>query len=209
MDTVFLSNSGAEAMENAMKITNDYRAPSKYGVAFSGSFHGRTLGTLSLTKSKEVYTRHYPEISGIETVPFCDDRGCDAESCDCGFRRRRLTASQYARARGRSHRPRRDRVSHARADSGRRRLPIPQRGLHAGGRRRHRHLRHPAGRRRDPGRRRSHRRDLGLRPLRNRTRRHRQREGLARRRDHLARRSSPARRTVSDRPSAAATCSGR
>ncbi|AGB30694.1 class III aminotransferase [Natrinema pellirubrum DSM 15624] len=85
MDTVFLSNSGAEAMENAMKITNDYRAPAKYGVAFSGSFHGRTLGTLSLTKSKDVYTRHYPEISGIETVPFCADRGCDADSCDCGF----------------------------------------------------------------------------------------------------------------------------
>ncbi|MDS0475395.1 aminotransferase class III-fold pyridoxal phosphate-dependent enzyme [Natrinema sp. 1APR25-10V2] len=85
MDTVFLSNSGAEAMENAMKITNDYRAPSKYGVAFSGSFHGRTLGTLSITKSKDVYTRHYPEISGIETVPFCEDRGCDAASCDCGF----------------------------------------------------------------------------------------------------------------------------
>ncbi|ELZ19165.1 class III aminotransferase [Haloterrigena salina JCM 13891] len=85
MDTVFLSNSGAEAMENAMKITNDYRAPSKYGISFAGSFHGRTLGTLSLTKSKEVYTRHYPEISGIETVPFCADRGCDADSCDCGF----------------------------------------------------------------------------------------------------------------------------
>ncbi|MDF9744420.1 aminotransferase class III-fold pyridoxal phosphate-dependent enzyme [Natrinema salsiterrestre] len=85
MDTVFLSNSGAEAMENAMKITHDHRAPAKYGVAFGGSFHGRTLGTLSLTKSKEVYTRHYPEISGIETVPFCADRGCDADSCDCGF----------------------------------------------------------------------------------------------------------------------------
>ncbi|NUC70885.1 aminotransferase class III-fold pyridoxal phosphate-dependent enzyme [Haloterrigena sp. SYSU A558-1] len=85
MDTVFLSNSGAEAMENAMKITNDHRAPSKYGVAFAGSFHGRTLGTLSLTKSKEVYTRHYPEIGGIETVPFCADRGCDADGCDCGF----------------------------------------------------------------------------------------------------------------------------
>ncbi|MFC7213976.1 aminotransferase class III-fold pyridoxal phosphate-dependent enzyme [Saliphagus sp. GCM10025334] len=85
MDTVFLSNSGAEAMENAMKITNDHRAPAKYGVAFAGSFHGRTLGTLSITKSKEVYTRHYPQISGIETVPFCADRGCDADSCDCGF----------------------------------------------------------------------------------------------------------------------------
>ncbi|NKE34830.1 aminotransferase class III-fold pyridoxal phosphate-dependent enzyme [Natronococcus sp. JC468] len=85
MDTVFLSNSGAEAMENAMKITHDYRAPAKYGVAFAGSFHGRTFGTLSITKSKEVYTRHYPQIDGIETVPFCADRGCDADSCDCGF----------------------------------------------------------------------------------------------------------------------------
>ena len=85
MDTVFLSNSGAEAMENAMKITHDHRAPAKYGVAFAGSFHGRTFGTLSITKSKEVYTRHYPQIDGIETVPFCADRGCDAASCDCGF----------------------------------------------------------------------------------------------------------------------------
>ncbi|WP_255168379.1 aspartate aminotransferase family protein [Natrononativus amylolyticus] len=85
MDTVFLSNSGAEAVENAMKITNDYRAPAKYGVAFAGSFHGRTVGTLSVTKSKEIYTRHYPQIDGIETVPFCADRGCDAGSCDCGF----------------------------------------------------------------------------------------------------------------------------
>ncbi|MDJ1433699.1 aminotransferase class III-fold pyridoxal phosphate-dependent enzyme [Halostagnicola sp. A-GB9-2] len=85
MDTVFLSNSGAEAMENAMKITHDHRAPAKYGVAFEGSFHGRTLATLSLTKSKEIYTRQYPEISGIETIPFCADRGCSAETCDCGF----------------------------------------------------------------------------------------------------------------------------
>jgi 4-aminobutyrate aminotransferase len=85
MDTVFLSNSGAEAVENAMKITHDHEPAAKYGVAFAGSFHGRTLGTLSLTKSKEVYTRHYPQIAGIETVPFCDDRGCTAATCDCGF----------------------------------------------------------------------------------------------------------------------------
>jgi len=85
MDTVFLSNSGAEAMENAVKIAHDHRAPAKYGLVFTGSFHGRTLGTLSLTKSKSVYTRRYPEIDGIETVPFCDDRACDATTCDCGF----------------------------------------------------------------------------------------------------------------------------
>jgi 4-aminobutyrate aminotransferase len=85
MDTVFLSNSGAEAVENAMKITHDHRPTAQYGVAFSGSFHGRTLGTLSLTKSKDVYTRHYPQVAGIETVPFCTDRGCTADTCDCGF----------------------------------------------------------------------------------------------------------------------------
>ncbi|SFG84597.1 4-aminobutyrate aminotransferase [Halopelagius inordinatus] len=85
MDTVFLSNSGAEAVENAMKISYDHTPEAKYGVAFEGSFHGRTFGTLSVTRSSEVYTRHYPEISGMQTVPFCVDRDCDAASCDCGF----------------------------------------------------------------------------------------------------------------------------
>ncbi|WP_411966067.1 aminotransferase class III-fold pyridoxal phosphate-dependent enzyme [Haloferax sp. YSMS24] len=85
MDTVFLSNSGAEAIENAMKITHDHKPVAKYGYAFEKSFHGRTLGTLSLTKSKEVYTRHYPEIAGVKTVPFCEDAGCSAGTCDCGF----------------------------------------------------------------------------------------------------------------------------
>ncbi|MFC7189901.1 aminotransferase class III-fold pyridoxal phosphate-dependent enzyme [Halocatena marina] len=83
MDTVFLSNSGAEAVENAMKITHDYNPTAKYAYAFEGSFHGRTLGTLSLTHSKGVYTRHYPEIAGIKTLPFCD---CD-DNCECGFER--------------------------------------------------------------------------------------------------------------------------
>ncbi|NHN49480.1 aminotransferase class III-fold pyridoxal phosphate-dependent enzyme [Halostella sp. JP-L12] len=85
MDTVFLSNSGAEAVENAMKITHDHAPAAKYGYAFTGSFHGRTLGTLSVTRSKEVYTRYYPEIAGIREVPFCADRACDPDSCDCGF----------------------------------------------------------------------------------------------------------------------------
>ena len=85
MDTVFLSNSGAEAIENAMKIAHDRAGGGKYGIAFSGGFHGRTLGALSVTRSKEVYTRHYPQIAGVETVPFCADRTCDPDSCDCGF----------------------------------------------------------------------------------------------------------------------------
>jgi 4-aminobutyrate aminotransferase len=85
LDTVFLSNSGAEAVENAMKIAHDHRPTAKYGFSFVGSFHGRTLGTLSATNVKPVYTRHYPELAGIETIPFCENRNCAAETCDCGF----------------------------------------------------------------------------------------------------------------------------
>ncbi|WP_129116495.1 aminotransferase class III-fold pyridoxal phosphate-dependent enzyme [Halegenticoccus tardaugens] len=85
MDTVFLSNSGAEAVENAIKICYDHSGGAKYGIAFEGAFHGRTLGALSLNRSKAVHRRGFPEIAGIETVPFCDDRSCTAGTCDCGF----------------------------------------------------------------------------------------------------------------------------
>ncbi|EMA53439.1 class-III pyridoxal-phosphate-dependent aminotransferase [Halococcus salifodinae] len=85
LDTVFLSNSGAEAVENAMKIAHNNRPAAKYGYSFSGSFHGRTLGTLSATNAKPVYTRHYPELAGIKTIPFCEKCDCAAETCSCGF----------------------------------------------------------------------------------------------------------------------------
>jgi 4-aminobutyrate aminotransferase len=85
LDTVFLSNSGGEAVENAMKVAYDACERPKYGITFSGAFHGRTLGTLSLTRSKDVYTRTFPEIAGIREVPFCADRSCSPGTCDCGF----------------------------------------------------------------------------------------------------------------------------
>ncbi|MBO4248212.1 aminotransferase class III-fold pyridoxal phosphate-dependent enzyme [Halomicrobium sp. IBSBa] len=84
MDTVFLSNSGAEAVENAIKISYDHRR-GKYAITFEGAFHGRTLGALSLNRSKAVYRRQFPEIATVHDVPFCDDRHCTPESCDCGF----------------------------------------------------------------------------------------------------------------------------
>ncbi|QLG61583.1 aminotransferase class III-fold pyridoxal phosphate-dependent enzyme [Halorarum salinum] len=85
MDTVFLSNSGAEAVENAIKICYDRSEGGKYGITFQGAFHGRTLGALSLNRSKSVYRREFPEISGIHDVPFCDEAGDDPASCTCGF----------------------------------------------------------------------------------------------------------------------------
>ncbi|WP_224268801.1 aspartate aminotransferase family protein [Haloprofundus salinisoli] len=85
MDTVFLSNSGAEAVENAIKISYDHADGGKYGITFDGAFHGRTLGALSLNRSKEVYRRKFPEISGIHDMPYCDDRTCSPDTCSCGF----------------------------------------------------------------------------------------------------------------------------
>ena len=85
MDTVFLSNSGAEAVENAIKIAYDHSDGGQYGITFDGAFHGRTLGTLSLNRSKAVHRRHYPELPSIHDVPFCIDRGCTAATCGCGF----------------------------------------------------------------------------------------------------------------------------
>lgn len=85
MDTVFLSNSGAEAVENAIKISYDASGGAKHGITFQGAFHGRTLGALSLNRSKAVQRREFPEIPGIHDVPFCDDRTCTPETCSCGF----------------------------------------------------------------------------------------------------------------------------
>jgi 4-aminobutyrate aminotransferase len=84
MDTVFLSNSGAEAVENAIKVCYDDTGGA-YGVTFQGAFHGRTLGALSLNRSKAVYRRRFPEIPSIHDVAFCRDRTCTAETCSCGF----------------------------------------------------------------------------------------------------------------------------
>ncbi len=84
MDTVFLSNTGAEAVENSIKISYDY-TEGKYGITAEGAFHGRTLGALSLNRSKEVYRREFPEIPSIHDIPFCTEESCDSETCDCGF----------------------------------------------------------------------------------------------------------------------------
>lgn len=84
LDRVFLSNAGAEAVENAMKICYDATGGTR-GITFEGGFHGRTLGALSLNRSKSVQRKGYPELAGITDVPYCTDRTCTPESCDCGF----------------------------------------------------------------------------------------------------------------------------
>ncbi|MHC3438331.1 aminotransferase class III-fold pyridoxal phosphate-dependent enzyme [Natrialbaceae archaeon A-gly3] len=68
MDTVFLSNTGAEAVENAIKIC--YASGGHRAFTTDGAFHGRTLGALSLNRSKAIHRKGYPEIPGVVSVPF-------------------------------------------------------------------------------------------------------------------------------------------
>jgi 4-aminobutyrate aminotransferase len=66
----FFSNSGTEAMEAAVKLARYHTK--RYGIiAFLGSFHGRTLGSLSLTSSKSIQRRGFgPPLSGVYHAPF-------------------------------------------------------------------------------------------------------------------------------------------
>jgi len=67
---LFLSNSGAEAVEAAMKLAK-YVTRRPGLVAFRGGFHGRTHGAMSLTSSSVKYRAHFdPLVAGVHFVPY-------------------------------------------------------------------------------------------------------------------------------------------
>jgi 4-aminobutyrate aminotransferase len=70
IDGFFFANSGAEAVENAVKLAR--AATGKQNViVFNGSFHGRTAGTMALTTSKTSYRAGFgPLPSGVFVSPF-------------------------------------------------------------------------------------------------------------------------------------------
>jgi 4-aminobutyrate aminotransferase len=77
---VFFTNSGAEALEAALKLARWHTGRSR-ALAFFGAFHGRTYGAMSLSGSKLVHRRGFsPLVPDIHHVPF--PRGCHA--CDAG-----------------------------------------------------------------------------------------------------------------------------
>ena len=71
MNAAFLTNSGAEAVENAIK-SSLRRCRGYYGVSFEYAFHGRTLGALSCTNSKIVQKAGYWTFP-VQRLPF-DER---------------------------------------------------------------------------------------------------------------------------------------
>ncbi|HUV74066.1 MAG TPA: aminotransferase class III-fold pyridoxal phosphate-dependent enzyme, partial [Anaerolineae bacterium] len=67
---LFFTNSGAEAVEAALKLARFHSGRPRV-LAFLGSFHGRTLGALSLTASKVVQLRGFaPLLPGVTHVPY-------------------------------------------------------------------------------------------------------------------------------------------
>lgn len=84
---VFYGNSGAEAIEAAMKVARWHSERQGY-LAFIGGFHGRTLGAVSLTASKPYQRRRFgPLVPGVVHVlyPYCYRCPFNLDCDSCGM----------------------------------------------------------------------------------------------------------------------------
>lgn len=69
---IFLTNSGTESVEAAIKLARLHTGRSQF-IGFLGAFHGRTMGAVSLTASKPVYHRgFFPLMNGVLHAPYPD-----------------------------------------------------------------------------------------------------------------------------------------
>ncbi len=76
-DTMFFNNSGAEAMECAIKMARKYHAhkghPEKFRlITFEGAFHGRTLATIAAGGQEKYLEGFGPKADGFDQVPLGD-----------------------------------------------------------------------------------------------------------------------------------------
>jgi len=76
-DTVFFTNSGAEAMECAIKMARKYQSasgrPERFRlITFQGAFHGRTLATIAAGGQPKHLEGFGPPVEGFDQVPFGD-----------------------------------------------------------------------------------------------------------------------------------------
>jgi acetylornithine/N-succinyldiaminopimelate aminotransferase len=85
-DTVFFTNSGAEAVECAIKTARRYhhhhgRPEKNVLITFGNAFHGRTIGTISATDQPKLRDGFAPLLPGFVVVPF-DDLDAAAAAVD-------------------------------------------------------------------------------------------------------------------------------
>ena len=82
MDAAFFGNSGAEANEAAIKLArlkgNNDGKSKPCVIAMDGSFHGRTMATLSATGNRKVQAGFEPLLSGFVRAPYNDVTAVEA-----------------------------------------------------------------------------------------------------------------------------------
>ena len=76
-DTVFFTNSGAEAVECAIKTARAYHSHVGHDerfelITFNNAFHGRTMGTISASNQEKMHHGFLPLLPGFRYVPFDD-----------------------------------------------------------------------------------------------------------------------------------------
>ncbi len=86
-DKVFFTNSGAEALECAIKTTRRYHYvnghPERFRiVTFEGAFHGRTLATIAAGGQAKYLEGFGPKVEGFDQVPFGDEAALRAAITD-------------------------------------------------------------------------------------------------------------------------------
>ena len=69
---VFFSNSGAEAIETALKFARTARPGATHLINFTKGYHGKTAGALSLTPNEEYQAPFRPLLGGVVTLPYGD-----------------------------------------------------------------------------------------------------------------------------------------
>jgi acetylornithine/succinyldiaminopimelate/putrescine aminotransferase len=69
---VFFCSSGTEAIEGALKFAKAWRPKAKFQISFSSGYHGKTLGSLSLTPNPEYQDVFRPLVPGALTSPYGD-----------------------------------------------------------------------------------------------------------------------------------------
>lgn len=74
---LFLSNSGTEANENALKLASYHTGKTKV-LSFKGAFHGRTAGAVAVTDIPS-YSSPYNQTDNVTFVPFNDGNAAEAE----------------------------------------------------------------------------------------------------------------------------------
>ncbi|MBI3275514.1 MAG: aspartate aminotransferase family protein [Methylocystis sp.] len=82
-DLVFFTNSGAEAVECAIKTARKFHAssghPDRYRlITFEGAFHGRTLATAAAGGNPKYLEGFGPPVDGFDSAPFADVRAVEA-----------------------------------------------------------------------------------------------------------------------------------